>query len=127
MAAVGGSIETVTLAGREFPVAHDAEVQRKLGGFENEVQPNGDGSARLIKNRTAWMLSGIAVEIDDSRGDHEYLKSLADSNDYFAIAITYSSGVTYQGRGQITGEFQASSQNATAPIDLMGPGILTPQ
>ncbi len=45
MAAVGGSIESVTLDGRTFAVAADAEAQRKLGGFENEVQANGDGTA----------------------------------------------------------------------------------
>ena len=33
MAAVGGSIESVELEGRGFPVASDAEAQRKLGGF----------------------------------------------------------------------------------------------
>ena len=48
MPAVGGSIESVTLNGRPFPVAADAEAQRKLGGWENEVQANGDGfTARL--------------------------------------------------------------------------------
>jgi len=41
MASVGGSIESITLGGREFAVAADAESQRKLGGWENEVQANG--------------------------------------------------------------------------------------
>jgi len=51
MAAVGGSLESITLNGREFPVAADVEAQRKLGGWENEVLANGDGSGRLIKTR----------------------------------------------------------------------------
>lgn len=127
MAAVGGSIESITLEGREFPVAADAEVQRKLGGFENEVQANGDGTARVIKTRVPLSLDGLTVEVDDDRGDHEYLQGLANRNDFFTIAITYASGVTYQGSAQITGEMQASSQNATASVSLMGPGILTKQ
>ena len=127
MAAVGGSIESVTLDGREFPVAADAEAQRKLGGFENEVQSNGNGTARLIKTRIPLSIDGLTIEIDDSRGDHEYIKELQDRNDYFPTAITYASGVTYQGTAQITGETQVSSQNSTASISLMGPGILTPQ
>jgi len=49
MAATGGSIESITMDGREFAVAADAESQRKLGGFENEVQANGNGTARIIK------------------------------------------------------------------------------
>mgnify|MGYP001809651684 CR=1 FL=1 len=125
--AVGGSIESVTLEGRIFPVAADAESQRKLGGFENEVQANGDGTARLIKTRVPLSIEGLTVEIDDNRGDHEYLQELSDRNDFFPIVITYASGASYQGTAQLTGGVQTSSQNATGAINLMGPGKLTKQ
>jgi len=127
MAATGGSLESVSLDGREFPVAADAEVQRKLGGFENEVQANGDGSARMVKTRVPWSLDGLVVEVDDSRGDHEFLQALSDNNDYYPIALTYASGEVYQGQGQIVGEMQMSSQSATATVSLMGPQELTKQ
>ena len=128
MAAIGGSIESVTMDGRNFAVAADAEAQRKLGGFENEVQANGDGAtARLIKTVVPLSLDGLTIEIDDSRGDHEFLQELSDRNDFWPLSITYASGVTYQGTAQIVGEMQASSQNATAAVSLMGPGILTKQ
>ena len=127
MAAVGGSIESVTLDGRIFAVAADAEAQRKLGGFENEVQSNGDGTARLIKTRVPLSIDGLTIEIDDDRGDHEFLQELSNRNDFFPVALTYASGATYQGTAQLVGETQASSQNATAAVSLMGPGILTKQ
>ena len=128
MAAIGGSIESVTMDGRNFAVAADAEAQRKLGGFENEVQANGDGAtARLIKTVVPLSLDGLTIEIDDSRGDHEFLQELSDRNDFWPLSITYASSVTYQGTAQIVGEMQASSQNATAAVSLMGPGILTKQ
>ena len=127
MAAVGGSIESITLDGREFPVAADAEAQRKLGGFENEIELNGDSSARIIKTRVALMIEGLTVEVDDDRGDHEYVQGLADGNDFFPIVITYASGISYQGSAQLTGDIQASSQKATMPITLKGPGTLTKQ
>jgi len=127
MPAVGGSIESVNLSGREFAVAADAEAQRKLGGFENEVQANGDGTARLIKTRVPLSIDGLTIEIDDDRGDQEFLQDLADQNDYWPLGITYASGITYQGTAQIVGENPASSQNATAAISLMGPGKLTKQ
>lgn len=127
MAAIGGSIESVSLDGREFPVAADAESQRKLGGFENEVQSNGDGTARLIKTRVPLSLDGLTVEVDDDRGDHEFLQSLANRNDFFPVAITYASGAVYQGTCQLVGEMQVSSQNATASISIMGNGSLTKQ
>lgn len=127
MAAVGGSIESIILDGRGFAVAADAESQRKLGGFENEVQSNGDGGARLIKTRVPLSIDGLTLEVDDDRGDHEFLQDLSNGNDFFAIVITYASGADYQGSAQIVGELQTSSQNATAAVSLMGPGVLTKQ
>lgn len=127
MPPLGGSIESVTLEGRTFSVPADVEATRKLGGFENEVQANGDGSARMIKTRVPLSLDGLTVSVDDDRGDQEFLQELADRNDFFVLAITYVSGAVYQGSAQIVGEFTGSSQNATAAISLMGPGILTKQ
>jgi len=127
MAAVGGSIESVSIRGRVFAVAADAEAQRKLGGWENEVQANGNATARLIKTRVPLSIDGLTLEVDDDRGDHEFLQATSDLKDFFAIAITYASGATYQATAQITGELQASSQSATAAVSLMGPGTLTKQ
>ena len=125
--AVGGSIESIELDGRGFSVAADAEAQRKLGGFENEVQANGDGTARIIKTRVPLSLDGLTLQTDDARGDQEFLQDLSNRNDFFVIGITYASGSTYQGQAQIVGEMQTSSQNATTAVSLMGPGRLTKQ
>lgn len=127
MTAVGGSIESVSLNGREFQVASDADATRKLGGFENEVQANGGGTARIIKTRVPWMIEGISVEIDDSRGDQEYIQALSDAGDYFPVGMTLASGFTYSARGMITGDVAMSTQNATAGINLGGPGSLGAQ
>lgn len=127
MAGVGGSIESIILDGRNFAVAADAESQRKLGGFENEVQANGDGTARIIKTRVPLSLDGLTLEIDDDRADQEFLQELSNRNDFFPVVISYASGNDYQGIAQIVGETQVSSQNATAAVSLMGPGILTKQ
>lgn len=127
MSATGGSIESVIIDGRNFSVAADAESNRKLGGFENEFQANGDGTGRTVKTRVGWKLDGLSLSIDDARGDLEFLQQRQNSNSNFACVVTYASGISYQGTGQITGEVQASSQNATAPITLEGPGVLTRQ
>ncbi|MCH9712751.1 MAG: hypothetical protein K0U20_09025 [Proteobacteria bacterium] len=127
MSAIGGSIESVTLDGREFAVPTDAEVNRKLGGFENEILANGNGTGRIIKTRVPLSIDGLSIQVDDSRGDQEFVNELSKRNDFFPIAITYASGITYQGSGQVSGELQASSQSATMTVSLMGPGELTPQ
>lgn len=127
MPAIGGSMESISLDGRNFAIAADGEAQRKWGGFENEVQANGDGTGRLIKTRVPLGLDGVPVEIDDSRGDNEFLQALQNRTDFFPIVATYASGVSIQATAQIVGEVQTSSMNATAPISLMGPGEFTIQ
>src|SRR5262245_58964599 len=123
--AVGGSIESVSIRGRLFPVAADADVSRKLGGFENEIQSNGDGSGRMVKTRVPWLLDGVQVEINDSRADAEFLQEIADSLETVPITVTLASGVTYQGNGTVSGEIGTSSQSTTATLSLSGTGSLT--
>lgn len=127
MSAVGGSIESVSIDGRTFPVAADAEANQKLGGFEKEQQPNGDGSARAVLTRVTWLLDGLTVQIDPDRADQEFLQEQSDSKKNVNIVVTYASGVSYQGRGSVTGEVSVSSQSATAGITLAGPGKLSQQ
>lgn len=127
MPAVGGSIESIAIKGRPFPVASDSDVNRKLGGFENAVNANGDGTARMVKTRVPWSLSGINVEIDDTRGDHEFLQEIADGKDYVPLEITLVSGITWSGRGTISDAIEYSTTNAYAGITLSGPQALEQQ
>ena len=127
MTAIGGPIVELTLSGRYFSVAEDAESNRKLGGFENEVPMNGDGTGRLVKSRVPWSADGLTVSCDDFNEDHEFLQSLADRNDFFAITVGYASGAIFQGNGQITGEIAFSSKQATATVALQGTGTFTRQ
>lgn len=127
MAAVGGSIESISIAGRELAVTSDADASRNLGGFQNEVQANGDGSARIIKTRVNWSISGLTVVVDDVRGDQEFLQGIADRKEFVPVAITLASGAVYQGSGTIVDEIATSSNSATAGLSLMGEGALSKQ
>jgi hypothetical protein len=128
----GGSIEAVSIRGRNFAVAADADAARKLGGFESAVEMNGDGTARVVKTRTGWALTGLTLDINDVRGDQEFLQDIADGREadvdgFYAIAITYASGATYSGRGTITEGVEGASMNTTAGVGFAGPGKLTKQ
>lgn len=124
--ATGGSIESVGIAGRTFSVAADADSDRDLGGFSNEAQPNGDGTARNIKTRKPWKVGGLALNIDDLAGDQEFLQDVADG-DYVPMDITYVSGAVYSGLGIISGDLTVSSQSTTGVVELSGPQKLTKQ
>lgn len=121
-----GSIEEVTLAGRRFPVASDADVSRKLGGWEAEAQMNGDGSVRYVKKRVGFKLDGLQLSIDDRKGDQEYLQGLP-AGEPFAVTITQANGYVYSGTGQITGEIVVSLMSGTATIVLEGSVALVAQ
>jgi hypothetical protein len=127
MAAVGGSIESVSVDGRLFAVATDASASRNLGGFKNEVAANGNGTARLLKTRVPWMLEGLTLEVDDDRSDHEFLKKVSDSSDFVDITITFASGHTYQGSGTIVDDVNYDSSKATAEVKFSGPGEASQQ
>lgn len=128
MTAVGGSIQSISVNGRLFAVAADADVNRSLGGFTNDVMPNGNATARLIKTRVTWALEGIAVSIDDPTGsDQEFLQSTANGLEMVDVTIEYASGAVYAGKGQLTDVIQHSSQNTTASLNFKGEGVLKQQ
>lgn len=124
MSATGGPPESVSIAGREFRCTGDNDVSRSLGGFVNEHQPNGDGSTRIIKTRVPWSLGGVNVEIDNDNSDQEFLEDVKDSQVDVDIAISYTDGTSYAGRGNIDGEMSYSNNSASATFDLKGPGRL---
>ena len=128
----GGSIESVSIRGRTFAVAADADASRKLGGFSNALEMNGNGTARVIKTREGWALTGIVVDVNDTRADQEFLQDIADGvnadvNGFFTMGITYASGATYSGRGILTEQLEYSSMKTTCSLSLQGPGELTKQ
>ena len=126
MSAQGGSTEALIIDGRHFSVPADADFTTKLGGYEIELQPNGDRTVRRVQTWVPWSMSGGSISIDPARGDQEFIEGLALRPDV-PIAKVDSDGIVYQGTGTVTGEKGKSSQSATMTIELGGPGKLTPQ
>lgn len=127
MATVGGSIEEVSFRGRVFAVASDADATVKLGGDENEVKSNGDGTARMVKTVVPWSMSGVELDVDQIRGDQTFLQELADGSEFVTVTITLADGTVLQGSGIVSDELGFSTQNSTVGITAGGPGKLTPQ
>ena len=130
--AIGGSIKAISIKGRDFPVAADADGERDLGGYTNEVQSNGNGTVRVIKLAKPWNMGGLALSIDDNRGDQEFLQGIADGKDagddgLYDCTFTFVDNNTYQGRGTIVGDLKKSTKNATAEVALSGSDTLTKQ
>jgi len=127
MPAVGGPIESISIDGRGFAVAADADTNRDIGGDNNEIQANGNKTARIVKTAMPWKVDGLSLSVDDFLGDHEFLQDIADSDAFHVIKIIYPSGAAWQGSGTITGELKYASANTTMPIEFSGEGNLTQQ
>src|SRR5690606_27888498 len=102
MSAVGGSIESISINGRIFAVAADADATIFIGGRQNEVQANGNGSVRVVKTQTPWSISGLTVSIDTVMGDLEFLQDIANAPGLVPVVVTMANGTSYAGNGTIT-------------------------
>lgn len=126
-APIGGSIENISVDNQLFSVAADADATMSLGGYSNEIQPNGDKTSRIIKTVIPWAISGLTVAVDDASANQEFLQRIADGNQYVPITIRMASGVTYQGTGTIVDNLERSTQSATVTLSLSGQGTLSQQ
>jgi hypothetical protein len=127
MAAVGGSIATVAIDGRNFPVTADADVALKLGGKKVTPTPNGNGTARYLGEVECWSLSGVDVSIDQDQDDIGFLQKNADAMTAVNCTITLIDGTVYQGKGIVSDAHDYSTAKATAGLTLMGEGQLSAQ
>lgn len=126
-APIGGSIENVSIDNQLFAVAADADATMSLGGYSNEVSPNGDKTSRIIKTVIPWAITGLTLSVDDDAANQEFLQGIADGNTYVPITIRMASQVTYQGTGTIVDNLERSTQSATVTVSLSGMGTLSQQ
>lgn len=127
MASVGGSLKAITVDGRPFSVAADADVSLKLGGKKTTPTPNGDGTARYLGEVECWSLSGIDIAIDHDKDDQGFLQSNADAMAPVNCTIEMIDGTVFQGKGLVADDHDFSTAKAVTGLTLMGEGKLTPQ
>ena len=125
MGAIAGPLETVSVNGREFQAAGDGSVNRKLGGYENEILINGNQKTkRTLKTPVPWSVTGGQFEINDELGDLEFLTAVQNSNTDADFVYTFVSGSVYQGTGEIIGEMTDDNMTALVTFDGAGSGEL---
>lgn len=118
--AIAGAPRSLTIKGRYFKVAHDSPGNKAIGGRNNEVAMNGDGSFRTIQTVMPGSLNDLNVEIEDSKGDQEYLKGITDAGLPVAVVATYASNISYTGDLVITGEMQKDEATGLMSLSFQG-------
>lgn len=119
---VGGGLRKVKIGARTFKCPADHDPNRNLGGAENTIQMNGDGTVRISQEEKPWLMK-VQVVIDDKEGDQEYLQDLIDRGVLSECKFEYRAA-KWGGEGTVAGELTASGKDSTAEITLSGPGKL---
>jgi len=117
---ISGPIESVTIAGRRFPVDGEDAGNVTLAGFKNEIKFNGDGSKRLIRSRAHGSIKNLNVQITHENKDLEFLRDQQSTSDFFDISITFCDGTIYSGSMQFVEDITEDTQQGTASISLEG-------
>ena len=117
---IHGAMRSLTIKGRAFKVAHDGSGNKAMGGRNNEVAMNGDGSHRTLQTLMPGSLTDLQVEADGSLGDQEYLQGLADAGLPVAVVPTYAANISYTGDLVITGEIQKDENTGLIGLSFQG-------
>lgn len=116
-------LEQVGIRGRLFPVEAPRSAEMSFGGFQSELRENGDGSARLTKIRVPYQVRAI-LAVDATRADWAFLRITSDCMDFLAVTLEMSDGVTYAGRGMLTGELILDKKKQTVEVEIQGPELV---
>ncbi len=118
--AIHGAMRSLTVNGRAFKVAHDGSGNKAMGGRNNETAMNADASFRVLQTVMPGSFNDIGVESDDSRGDQEFLQSLADAGLPVPVVATYAANISYTGDVVITGEIQKDENTGLISLSFQG-------
>ena len=118
--AVKGAMRALSILGRPFKVAHDGSGNKDVGGRNNELAMNGDSSFRVLQTVMPGSMNDLQVEIDDSRGDQEFLQGIANAGLPVPVVATYASNISYTGNLVITGELKADEATGLMPLSFQG-------
>jgi hypothetical protein len=117
---ISGPIESITIAGRRFPVDGEDAGNVILSGFKNEIKFNGDGSKRIIRSRANGSIKGLNVQITHENKDLEFLRDKQSTSDFFDVSITFCDGTIYAGSMQFVDDITEDTQQGVASISLEG-------
>lgn len=124
----GGTPRVLSYAGRIFPFMGDAEPKRKIGGYENEVNPTGDGQNAVVEQTiVAPEVTGCKIMIDDERGDQEFLQEKSNGGKLEDFSYDRKDGSTWGCTMQIVGSIEFDDKTSTAELSFKGVGTLEKQ
>jgi hypothetical protein len=123
MAAKGGPLASISIAGRTFPVTQDSDPPRDIGGNQNDVEMNGDKTARVVTEVVPSKIGPVAIQIDDDNGDQEFIQSIKDDGVLVDCSAEYVTGAIYYGQMIVADATEFSPKSSTMEVTLKGEGL----
>jgi len=120
MAAQGGPLASITIAGRTFPVAQDSDPPRDIGGKQGAIEMNGDNTARVISEIVPSKIGPVAVQIDDANGDQEFIQAIKEDSALVDCQAEYITGAIWYGQMTVVDATEFSPKSSTMEITLSG-------
>jgi hypothetical protein len=117
---IAGPFESHTLGGRRFACDAEDDAVLNLGGRNNEIVPNGDGTTRNKQTRVVGNIEGTNLVFDLENGDVEYLSDLKNGGLLFDYSGTTNDGIIYSGSVQIVDDLKFSFKEGTVEVTLSG-------
>jgi hypothetical protein len=153
-AVIVGSLRSLTIDGREFPVDAASDAVFDTGGFSNTVEVTGSGESIVSQERIPWSLQNVDLVISEDRGDLGFLASVFNAivepfapslafdapptgpdraflgevitrATFRPILVTLVDGLSYSGRGTILGSVPVSTRTGLARMSFAGDGEMT--
>ena len=118
-----GETSQVLINGREFDAAAESGYTINLGGLDNETKITGNGELHTEQRRVPASISDMALSIDATRGDLEYLEDLKNRGAAVPVSITLVSNITYFGNLVIEGEMPYSAGEGQVTLQMNGSRI----
>lgn len=118
--AAGGAIESIVINGRRFTCDAEDEPSVELGGYNNEVKANADGTSRVTKTRVVGSITGLNLVMDLDRGDPDFIKETKDDLEMVAVTATLVDGSLISGEAQIVDASALNVKDNTMEVSLNG-------
>ncbi len=119
-----GALKKIQIKGRPFSVSGENAGNRVLGGRENEVAKNGDGTVRVLQKEVPWKLSDVEMASDISGQQH--LQEIADLGEEVPIQWTMANDATVSALGIPTGTIEFDQMTGLLKCTFEGSGKAEP-
>lgn len=113
-----GALKRIQIKGRPFAVSGENAGNRTLGGRENEVSKNGDGTVRVLQKEVTWKLADVEMATDIS--GQQFIQDIADLGEEVPIMWTLANDAIVAGIGIPTGPIEFDQMTGLLKVTFEG-------